>query len=95
MRGALQVFLFQPTVPIRTLRTHPCHVSLHLPLSVAEEAVSRHCAFHSSDDGDVREEHDHNRDEEAEDEDGDDVGFVDGGVVGFGPVHLTGAVTSI
>lgn len=95
VRGGLQLSLWQPSVPGRTSRTHPCNISLHLPLAVGEEAVGRHCALHSSDDGDVRGKHDHNRDEEAEDEDGDDVGLVDGGVVGFGPVHLARAVTSI
>lgn len=52
-------------------------------------------AFHCVDNGDVGEEHDHHRDEKAEDEDGDYVGLVDGGVIGFGPVHLTGVITSI
>lgn len=77
--------------------THPGDISLHFPLARGEEAVSGHgvCVFHRFDDGDVGEEHDHHGDEKAEDEDGDDVGLVDGGVVGFGPVHLTGAVTSI
>lgn len=64
-------------------------------MAVGEEAVGRHGAFHSFDDGDVGGKHDHDRDEKAEDEDGDDVGLVDGGVVGFGPVHLTRAVTPI
>lgn len=97
MRGGVQVFIFQPSIPIRGLRTHPCDISLHLPLAVSEKAVRRHGvgAFHSFDDGDVGRKHDHDRDEKAEDEDGDDVGLVDGGVVGFGPVHLTRAVTPI
>lgn len=86
-------FSFSSHSPLR--RTHPSDISLHLPLAVGEEAVGRHGAFHSFDDGDVGGKHDHDRDEKAEDEDGDDVGLVDGGVVGFGPVHLTRAVTPI
>lgn len=77
--------------------THPGDVSLHLPLAWGEKAVSWHGVgvLHRFYDGDVGEEHDHHGDEKAEDEDGDDVGLVNGGVVGFGPVHLTRAVTSI
>lgn len=76
---------------------YPCDISLHLPLAGSEETICRHgvSAFHCVDNGDVGEEHDHHGDEEAEYEDGDDVGLVDGGVISFGPVHLTGAVTSI
>lgn len=81
----------------RLLVSHPCDVSLQLPLTGCEEAVGWHGvgAFHLVDNGDVGEEHDHHRDEKAKDEDGDDVGLVDGRVISFGPVHLTGTVTPI
>lgn len=77
--------------------THPGDISLHFPLPRGEKAVRWHGigAFHRFYNGDVWEEHDHHRDEKAEDEDGDDVGLVNGRVVGFGPVHLTRAITSI
>lgn len=79
------------------LLAYPRNVSLHFPLTIREEPVGRHgvCVFDRFDNRYVGEEHDHNRDEEAEDEDGDYVGFVNRRVIGFGPVHLTGAVTSI
>ena len=62
-----------------------------------EVAVGGHGVgvLHRLDDGDVGEEHDGHRDHEAGDEDGDDVGLVDGGVVGLGPVDLTGAVAPV
>lgn len=93
MRGGGAGFHF----PARSSGTHPCDISLHLPLAVGEKAVGRHGvgALHSFDDGDVGRKHDHDREEKAADEDGDDVGLVDGGVVGFGPVHLTRAVAPI
>ena len=84
-------------LPSDGFSTHPRDVSLHLPLALGEEAGGRHGvgAFYRFDDGDVGGQHDHDRDEKAEDEDGDDVGLVDGGVVGLGPVHLARAVTPI
>lgn len=80
-----------------SLFAYPCDISLHLPLAGSEETISWHgiSGFHWVDNGDVREEHDHHRDEKAEDENGDDVGLVDCGVIGFWPVHLTGTISSI
>lgn len=76
---------------------YPCDISLHLPLVGCKETICGHGVgvFHCVDNGGVAEEHYRHRDEKAEDEDGDDVGFVDGGVIGFGPVHFTGTVSSI
>lgn len=77
--------------------THDGDVSLDLALSVGQISLRWHgvSSLHRVDDGDVGEQHDQHRDEEAEDEDGDDVGLVDGGVVGFDPVDLTGAISTI
>ena len=62
-----------------------------------EVAVGRHGVgvLHRLDDGHVGEEHDRHRHQEAGDEDGDDVGLVDGGVVGLGPVDLAGTVAPV
>lgn len=84
-------------INLSPLVAYPCDISLHLPLTGSEETISWHgvSASHLVNNGDVGEEHDHHRNEKAEDEDGDDVGLVDGRVIGFGPVHLTGAITPI
>lgn len=62
-----------------------------------EKTISGHCicAFYSLYNRDVGEEHDDHGDEKAEDEDRYYVRLVDGGIIGFGPVHLTGAITPI
>lgn len=78
-------------------QTHDGDVSLDLTLSIAQISLCRQCvsSFHCVYNGDVGEEHDEHRHEEAEDENGDDVGLMDGGIIGFHPVDLTRAVTSI
>lgn len=79
------------------MKTYDGHVSLHFPLAISE--VSFCCQsvapFHCVDDGDVAEEHDKHGNEEAEDEDGDDVGAVNSGVGSFRPINLTGPVATI
>ena len=61
------------------MQTYNRHVSLDFPLAVAEVAVCCQsvASFHGVDDGDVAEKHNEDRDEEAEDKDGDDVRAVD------------------
>lgn len=63
----------------------------------SEVAIGAHgiAGLQHVDDGRVREEHDQHRDEETGEEDGDDVGFVDGGVVGLVPVNLTSAISMV
>lgn len=51
--------------------------------------------LYHADDGDVGKEHDQHRHKEAGEEYGNDVGFVDGGVVGLVPVNLTSAIAMI
>lgn len=77
--------------------TYPCDISFHLPLSCREKPICRHCicAFYGFYNRYIGEEHDHHRNEKAKDEDGDDVRLVDGGIIGFGPVHFTSAITPI
>lgn len=77
--------------------THDGDVPLNLALTVCDVALGGHgvAALDGLDNGDVGEEHDYDGDEEAEDEDGDDVGLVDGGVVGLGPVDLARPITTV
>lgn len=79
------------------LLTYPRDIFFYLPLSRREKTISRHCicAFYRFYNGYVGEEHDDHRDEKAKDKDRDYVRLVDGGIIGFGPVHLTGAITPI
>lgn len=67
-------------------------------MAFSDVAICGHgvaCSLHYADDGDVGEEHDQHRHTEAGEEDGDDVGLVDGGVVGLVPVNLTCAIAMI
>lgn len=80
-----------------TGRSHYGDVPLDLLPALGQASLRRHGvpSFNSVDDGDIGEEHDEHRDEEARRQNGEDVRFVNRRDVCFGPVDLTGSVSSI